>query len=83
MRRGGRFAQEYLCSFVGLENEAFRAEWLAAAREAGRGFEALRFEFEGGDAGGRVSGRAARSSLNGSTLCDFVGSIRSGLAVNL
>ncbi|MFN8940307.1 MAG: hypothetical protein ACK5ZJ_11245 [Acidobacteriota bacterium] len=77
------FAQEYLCSFVGLENEAFRAEWLAAAREAGRGFEALRFEFEGGDAGGRVRGRAGRSSLNGSTLWDFVGSIRSGLAVNL
>jgi len=46
------FAQEYLCSFVGLENEAFRAEWLAAAREAGRGFEALRFEFEGGTLGG-------------------------------
>ncbi len=29
------FAQEYLCSFVGMENAVFRAEWIAAAEARG------------------------------------------------
>ena len=31
------FAQEYLCSFVGMENAVFRSEWLAAAEQRGLG----------------------------------------------
>jgi hypothetical protein len=42
------FAQEYLCSFVGMENPAFRAEWLAAARAEGLGVKGLAFRFRGG-----------------------------------
>lgn len=41
------FAQEYLCSFVGLENQAFRTEWLEAARREGLGVQALAFELKG------------------------------------
>lgn len=33
----GWFAQEYLCSFVGMENAVFRCEWLAAAEQRGLG----------------------------------------------
>ena len=35
------FAQEYLCSFVGMENEAFRREWLLTARAEGLRYRAL------------------------------------------
>jgi hypothetical protein len=42
------FAQEYLCSFVGMENQAFRKEWLAAAVAEGIGVEALDFQLKGG-----------------------------------
>ena len=41
------FAQEYLCSFVGMENQAFRTEWLEAARREGLGVTALAFELKG------------------------------------
>ena len=41
------FAQEYLCSFVGLENQAFKTEWLEAARREGLGVKALTFELKG------------------------------------
>ena len=42
------FAQEYLCSFVGMENQAFRKEWLEAAVAEGVGVEPLRFRVKGG-----------------------------------
>jgi hypothetical protein len=42
------FAQEYLCSFVGMENQAFRQEWLDAAVAEGVGVEALDFKLKGG-----------------------------------
>jgi len=42
------FAQEYLCSFVGMENAAFRQEWLATAVREGLGVKALGFAFRGG-----------------------------------
>lgn len=42
------FAQEYLCSFVGMSNQAFRSEWLEAARREGLRSRALGFEFKGG-----------------------------------
>ncbi len=42
------FAQEYLCSFIGMENQAFRAEWLAAAAQGGIGVKALDFPLRGG-----------------------------------
>ena len=42
------FAQEYLCSFVGMENQAFRKEWLEAAVAEGLGVEPLRFRVKGG-----------------------------------
>ena len=35
------FAQEYLCSFVGMENEAFRREWLLTAKAEGLRYRAL------------------------------------------
>ena len=41
------FAQEYLCSFVGMENQAFKTEWLEAARREGLGVKALAFELKG------------------------------------
>ena len=41
------FAQEYLCSFVGMENQAFRGEWLAAAESAGLGVNGLSFALKG------------------------------------
>ena len=40
------FAQEYLCSFVGMENRAFRTEWLEAARAQGLNYKALDFKFK-------------------------------------
>jgi hypothetical protein len=42
------FAQEYLCSFVGMENQAFKKEWLERAVAGGLGVEALQFELKGG-----------------------------------
>ena len=42
------FAQEYLCSFVGMENQAFRSEWLAAAVAEGLAVEPLGFQMKGG-----------------------------------
>ncbi len=39
------FAQEYLCSFVGMENQAFRSEWFATARLAGLNTTALNFQW--------------------------------------
>jgi hypothetical protein len=42
------FAQEYLCSFVGMENQAFRKEWLEAAVAEGIGVQALDFQLKGG-----------------------------------
>jgi len=42
------FAQEYLCSFVGMENQAFRSEWLATAVAEGLPVEALQFQLKGG-----------------------------------
>jgi hypothetical protein len=41
------FAQEYLCSFVGMENRAFRKEWLEAAEVEGLGVRPLEFELKG------------------------------------
>ena len=41
------FAQEYLCSFVGLENQAFRKEWLEAAVVEGLRVKPLEFELKG------------------------------------
>lgn len=41
------FAQEYLCSFVGMENQAFRTEWLEEAERKGMRYQALQFEFKG------------------------------------
>ena len=41
------FAQEYLCSFVGMENQAFRTEWLEEARREGLGMRGLQFELKG------------------------------------
>ena len=40
------FAQEYLCSFVGMENQAFRAEWFVAARLAGLSTKTLNFQWK-------------------------------------
>jgi len=42
------FAQEYLCSFVGMENQAFRKEWLEAAVAEGMHVDALDFQLKGG-----------------------------------
>lgn len=42
------FAQEYLCSFVGMSNQAFRSEWLEAARQEGLRSKRLDFQFKGG-----------------------------------
>ena len=42
------FAQEYLCSFVGMENQAFRKEWLETAVAEGIGVKALDFQLKGG-----------------------------------
>ena len=42
------FAQEYLCSFVGMENQAFRREWLEVAVAEGIRVEALDFQLKGG-----------------------------------
>jgi len=42
------FAQEYMCSFVGLENQALRTEWLTAAVAAGLGVQELQFKMKGG-----------------------------------
>ena len=39
------FSQEYECSFLGLQDAAFRAEWLAAAETLGLDVDALGFEF--------------------------------------
>lgn len=41
------FAQEYLCSFIGMENQAFRSEWLEAARSEGLSEKGLRFQLKG------------------------------------
>ncbi len=41
------FAQEYQCSFVGMENQAFRREWLAAAEVEGLSVRGLEFELKG------------------------------------
>ncbi len=41
------FAQEYLCSFIGMENQAFRQEWLDAAVAEGLAFEPLPFRLKG------------------------------------
>jgi hypothetical protein len=35
------FAQEYECSFVAMENQAFRTEWLESARRNGLSFQRL------------------------------------------
>ena len=41
-KQGGEwFAQEYLCSFAGMENEAFRREWLLTAKAEGLRYRAL------------------------------------------
>jgi len=42
------FAQEYMCSFVGLENQELRTEWLTAAVAAGLGVQELQFKMKGG-----------------------------------
>ncbi len=42
------FAQEYLCSFVGMENQAFRREWLEAAVAEGLHVAPLGFRVKGG-----------------------------------
>ncbi len=46
-----RFAQEYLCSFVGMDNAAFRQEWLEAAVRKGPITKALNFRMRGGTLG--------------------------------
>jgi Terminase large subunit, T4likevirus-type, N-terminal len=38
------FAQEYLCSFVAMQNQAFRVEWLENAKMFGLDFRALDWE---------------------------------------
>jgi len=45
------FSQEYLCSFVGFENQAFRKEWLEAAVADGIDVQALNFKLKGGTFG--------------------------------
>ena len=40
------YAQEYLCSFVGMRNQAFRGEWLEAAKREGLRAQALGFRFK-------------------------------------
>jgi len=45
------FEQEYMCSFIGMENQAFRKEWLEAAVAEGHSVEALGFRLKGGTLG--------------------------------
>ena len=42
------FAQEYLCSFVGMENQAFQSAWLEAALVEGLQVKSLQFQMKGG-----------------------------------
>ena len=41
------FAQEYLCSFVGMENQAFQKAWLETARMEGLNEKGLQFVLKG------------------------------------
>ncbi|WP_035958739.1 terminase large subunit domain-containing protein [Bryobacter aggregatus] len=41
------FAQEYLCSFIGMENQAYRTEWLARAKAEGLRYRELDFQLKG------------------------------------
>lgn len=41
------FAQEYLCSFIGMENQAFPREWLERAVREGKDEPAFQFQLKG------------------------------------